>query len=59
VSERFTESAVVVTQVWPSEDEEEVAAIASGLQSLWPTSIRRRVVKVSEQWRFSHRVWRK
>jgi len=53
------ESAVVVTQVWPSADEEEVAAIASGLQSLWPSSTRRRVVKVSEQWRFSHRVWRK
>jgi len=57
VSERLTESHVVVTQVRPSANEEEVVAITSALQSLWPRPTPRRTVEVNDQWRFSRRPW--
>jgi len=55
VSERGPDSQVVVCQVRPSANEEEVVAITSALQSLWPTPTRRRVVEVDDQWRFGGR----
>ena len=57
MSERGPDSQVVVSQVRPSANEEEVVAITSALQSLWPTPTRRRVVQVNDQWRFSRRTW--
>jgi len=56
VSERHTESDVVVSQVRPSANEEEIVAITSALQSLLPTPTRRRVVEVDDQWRFAGRL---
>ena len=58
MSGQLTESLIVVTQVRPCANDEEVVVITTGLQSLWPASPRRRIVKVSEQWRFSRRPWR-
>jgi len=59
VSENLTDSQVIVTQVRPSASEEEVVAITSALQSLWPVPTQRRTTEVNDQWRFSRRTWRK
>jgi len=48
---------IVITAVRPHATEEEVAALTTALQSLWPQPRQQRVVETNQTWRFSRRRW--
>lgn len=53
MNERF-----VISRIQPVATEEEVVAVSTAMQTLWPERQQRRQVIVSQEWRFSRRRWR-